>query len=1124
MQTLSFAGVRNAVGLRAYVLFVLSLFLITPHLRGQVSTGELDGVVRDGSGAVVPNATVVITNSDQKLVARTLQTDAQGQFTAPLLTVGNYSVTVSAQGFEAAKVNSIAVHVGTPSVVPVSMAIGAVTQSVTVSADQLAPQLDTAASSTLIDNKQVTGLSLSSRNYMQLLYIQPGISSNVPGPDDRGNITTSGQVNAQTFSFNGNGTAANAYYVDGADTLKRAGQQPVAFPGVDFIQEINLQRSSYTAEFGGAGAGFVSVQTKSGATDFHGGAFGFFRSQVMNANTYFNKLAGIPRGTSRYADFGYHIGGPVWIPRHSDRSRAKTFFFFGQEFLRSETSVQQTPTNIPTLAQRQGNLGTTTITNINPIAQEYLTDVVNKLPVPNNPADPQGIITQAIGTNNESQTLIRIDHQFGNKLSAFFRYLDDPFSLMVPNGFQVPTQLPGLATSTMTNGSTNWLGHVTYIISPNHIVEGGYATRANWVTAVGTGAMIAANSPDVHVTLPYVVTIGQIPHLSINGSSYSVYSPYNERTPMHQIFANNTNSIGRHTLKFGGNVELMTGGSTTGFANAGTFTFSSGNGPGATILGASQFVQSFANFLQGAPSTFTQGSIDPIGVYRTNIYEGYAQDDIHVSPRLTVNLGMRYTYFSSGTSASLEGKSKPLPMLNFDPETYQASLAPTINSSGVICTTNTACGTKPPNPAYSPLNGIIVSNQNSPFGENIQTTPNKNFAPRVGFAYDLFGNGKTSLRGGFGLYFFSITGNQYKFAQVQDYPNIQNATISTPSFANPGNGVPQFSASPNILQALQVQERQPYSEQYSLDVQRQLPADVVLDIGYYGNHGVHLFGNIDINQAAPGQYVTSGLISNNTVTAANTAVLNQIRPYLGYSAITTQSDIFSSNYNSLQLSMKKQFRHGGVITGSYTWSKAMTNARAPQIASNLQAEYSHTDLDRTNIFNSSFVYPFPFFRDQQGIIGHVVGGFELSGIVSYGSGEYSTPTTTGVDPAGVGLLVGPASGRPDQIANPNKNAPHTFKAWFNTAAYAYVPAGQHRGGSAKPASILGPGYENWDLSLFRTVKFTEPLALQFRFETYNAFNHTNFTSFGSQYGASNFGVITGTGTPRVLQLGSKLTF
>jgi hypothetical protein len=1118
------------------LIFALLLLLGIPMVSGQVLTGEIDGVVRDEAGAAIPNATVTITNADENLVQRTLKTDAQGQFTASLLSVGPYSVTISATGFKTNTVSGIQVHVGQPSEIPVVLSIGQVSEAVTVTANAVTTQLDSAASATLIDSQQVTGLSLSSRNYLQLLYLQPGISGGIPGPDDRGNITTSGQVNTQIFSVNGNGTAANGYFVDGADTLKRAGQQPVAFPGVDFIQEINLQRSIYGAEYGGAGAAFVSVQTKTGNTEFHGGAFGFFRSQVLNANTYFNNLANVPRGGQRYSDFGYYLGGPVWIPKVTDRRHTKTFFFFGQEYLRTANSVQQTVTNLPTIAQRAGNFGVpvctaysagkcvstvTSITAIDPTAQGYLKDIINNLPAPNNPNDPQGLITQATGFNNETQTLIRIDHQFNEKLSAFFRYLDDPFNLTVPNGFQATSSIPGVATSRMTNGSTNWLGHVTYVLGSNHVLEGGYSTRANWVTAQAIGYMQASNSPDIHVKLPYTNTIGQVPHLSINGASYAVTSPYNERTPLHQIFVNNTNSLGRHTLKLGVNVELMTGGSTTGSANAGTFTFSPGALPAG---GATQFDQAFANFLLGVPSTFTQGNIDPVAAYRTNIYEGYVQDDFRASRRLTLTAGVRYTYFGSGTSASLGDGYSKLSTLNFDPDTYNPAHAPTLNNQGVICTVAPCAGGKTPNPAYDPANGIIIGGKNSPFGDTIQATPNKNFAPRVGFTYDLFGDGKTALRGGFGLYYLSITGNQIKFAQAQNYPNILNATISNPSFANPGNGVAQFSASPNILQALQIHDPSPYSEQYSLDLQQQLKWGTILDVGYYGNRGVHLFSNIDINQAPAGLYAQDGLIAGNVVTGGNTPFLNQIRPYIGYSAITTQSDIFSSSYNSLQTSLRKQIRGGGVVTASYTYSKALTNARTPQNSANLAAEYSHTDYDRTQVFNASFVYPLPFYRDQNGVVGHILGGFEFSGIISAGTGQYLTPTTSAVDPGGVGLLVGPAAGRPDYIQNPNSGSPHTLKQWFNTSAFALVPAGQYRPGNALPDSILGPGYQSWDLSGFKNIRFERQVNFQLRAEAYNIFNHTNFSGFQATLGSSNYGQITGTGSPRILQLGAKVQF
>jgi len=323
-------GCRRRAIKRAMSVSVLGLAcLLAPlHMQAQISSGEIDGTVKDPSGAAIPHATVVITNTSQNLKARTVETDALGQFTAPLIPIGTYSVTVNAQGFKSFTVGGIDVHVGEPSVVPVVVEVGSTTEQVTVSARALGVQLDSAAAGTLIDQQATTELPLSSRNFLQLMQIQPGISTNVPGPDSRGNITTTGAVNTQNFSVNGSATSANGFFLDGADTLKRAGQQPVTFPSIDFIQEINLQRANYGAEFGGPGTAFVSVETKSGASDFHGGAFEFYEDKVFNANNFFSNLAGTPRPGARQNDYGYYFGGPVTLPKLF--TLKNTFFFFGQ--------------------------------------------------------------------------------------------------------------------------------------------------------------------------------------------------------------------------------------------------------------------------------------------------------------------------------------------------------------------------------------------------------------------------------------------------------------------------------------------------------------------------------------------------------------------------------------------------------------------------------------------------------------------------------------------------------------------------------------------------------------------------------------------------------------------------
>jgi hypothetical protein len=1128
---------------KAWKVTLILTVLACSTALAQNLTGEIDGTVRDSSGAAIPNASITIRNTDQNLVVRTVRSDQQGQFTVPLLAVGHYSLSATAVGFQTATVNGIDVHVNQSVLIPITLALGPISQTVNVTAESIGVQLESPAAGTLVNNTQMTQQSLSSRNFLQLLNLQPGVTGNIPGPQDRGAIASSGVVNAANYSVNGLPPAQNGFFVDGEDMQRRSagGSQIAAYPGLDFIQEMDLQRSNFGAQYGGSGSAFVSIETKSGSSSFHGSAFEFFRSQILNANSFFNNLAGIPRPGSRYNDFGYSLGGPVWIPYLTHRNTSRTFFFFGQEYLRSESLTQETLTNIPTAAQRHGIFDTpvcvaynaagkctssaTAITRIDPTAQAYLTDIIDKTPLPNNPNDPQGLIAAESGINNETQTIIRIDHQFTDKLSVFFRYLDDPFQLVVPNGLRQTTGIPGVGTSRVTDGATIFLGHATYIVNSNNVLDGGFAHMQNWVTALPTGLIAQANSPDIRPVLPFVSTLNRVPNLNINGSTYAAIGPYDNRDPLTQVFVNDTSTLGRHTLRVGVNIELQQAGNNFGQTNAGAFTFSASAIPPGSH--ATPFEQAFANFLLGQVTTFQQDSSDTAVLPHTNLYEAYFQDTVHLSSRLTVDAGVRYSYIAQPTSGVLPGYPF-IPLVNFVPTLYVPSEAPTISALGAICTRAPCSGTAVPNPNYNPLNGLIIGGKNSPFGDKVTAQPTLTFAPRFGFAYDMFGNGHTALRGGYGIYYLLTPNAAYQQMATRNPPNVTSLIISNTSFDDPGGGG-TVSSFPVTLQAAQPNARTPYVQMWSLDLQQQLNRSLLVDIGYYGNHGVHEAQSEDMNQIPPGMYVQAGIIPGNIVTPSNTQILNQIRPYVGYGPLNSLQNAFSSNYNALQVSLQKHISGGALVTINYTYSKALSNGDgSPQDIYNLHSNYGPTGFDRTNVFTAYFIYHLPFFRAQQGWLEHLLGGWETTGIVTYGSGFFLTPHTINVDPAGLGILVTGSSaagtGTPDALSNPNIGAPHTLRQWFNTNAFAPVPPGQYRVGNAGIGDIKGPGYENWDLSLFKNFRLKESLNFQLRGESFNTFNHTNFAGVGTTLGQTNYGQIISTGPARVIQLAAKLMF
>ncbi len=1101
------------------------LCIFTMSLMAQEITGDIRGIVHDPSGAVVSGAKVQVTNTDRNTIVRNLTTNPDGSYVAAYLPIGTYKVTITAEGFQTFTADNIVINVHDRRTLDANLLVGGTSNTVTVQEAPAQVNLEDATASGLLTGTQIRELSIATRNYEQLVSLVPGVSSNLASDQLFIGVTnptgTSNQVN---FSVNGNRPTQNNWTLDGSDNVDRGANLTLLnYPSVDSIAEFNVLRSNYLPEHGRSSSGEVTVITRSGTSQLHGSAYEFFRNDVLNANNFFNNRNGIDKPELRWNDFGFTLGGPLYVPKVYEK-KDKTFFFYSQEWRRIITYNTFASSQLPTAAEMAGTFASpvctavntsgactatgTQVANINPVAQAYINDIYSKIPTP----DASGVLTW-VGRNifNYREENVRIDHTFNSKFSVFGRFLDDSIPTQEPGGLFTGLGIPGVSNTSTNSPGRNVSIHGTWTITPTWLADLGYAYSYGAVVSTPSGTSLLANSPDINPTLPFGLS-GRVPDISFTqGQGITGFGPYRDYNRNHNFFANLTKAYGSHAFKFGVTYNHYTKDENVngGRGNNGTYNFDDTVSEGPAN---GTFQQAWANFLIGNVNSFQQTNIDFRALVHQNQVEFYGQDSWRLRPNLTLDYGLRYSLFMAPTYGN--GL-----LTTFDPALYNPANAPAIDSNGLYVTA----------PTSPYLNGVIIGGQNSPYGDAVQQTVKDAFAPRIGLAWDPTGHGTTSIRTGFGIFYDSPAVNSVEQFQPDNPPFVNSTNITNTNMQNPASGIADVNLAPPFVGGVASNWKQPYSMMWNLDVQRQLTPTTTIDVGYYGTAGRHLIGVVDINQPQAGAFQSIGLTSP-VGAGLPTQQLNQIRPYLGYDAIDLFEPVFTSNYNGLQAQLQKHFSANSTIVINYTWSHALgtasTDYRAPQDSSNLSGEYGNLDYDRRHVFNASYVYNLPFYKNQEGFTGRVLGGWEVSGIVYLNSGNHLTPSWS-ADPAGIGVRDPNTfeGGRPDQVGDPNSNAPHTIDEWFNTDAFAKVPAGQIRPGNASRGSIVGPGYARWDASLFKNTKISERFNLQFRAEAFNVLNHTNYNNPASaSITSSLYGKITTARDPRQIQLALKLMF
>ncbi|MBS1852922.1 MAG: TonB-dependent receptor [Acidobacteria bacterium] len=1125
------------------------------------------GTVTDPSGSVLPNVGITLVNTDTGQT-RNVNSNEAGQYVAPGLRIGHYNVKAQATGFSVAERNGIVLNVGDRLRVDFEMKVGTTQEHITVEAAAVAVQSDSGEISNVITGKQITQLSTNGRSIYALVNLTPGASSL------QGDFQTPTPVGGDAnVSFNGSRPGHNIYLLDGGENLDRGGAGTFSvMPSLESLAEFRTLTSNYSAEYGLSSAATMTTVLKSGTKQFHASAWWFGRNDALDARNYFNR-APAPVAELRFNTWGFNVGGqiPAWKSH-------PTFFFYNMEWRRliqGQTLNQTVPLTSTYGGDFSGaglslaNLHAPYECQLSPGLQQAFADAEqalsgctdgapdatlqvpfngNQIPVSLLDANAQALLNANIfpaptngskfqGGNNSptsvKEEIVRIDHTFSDKFNVFGHFIAEQisqgFGTTMWSGDNVPT-----IGNTFGNPSYSAVVHATHTISPsllNEIAFNYNGNRINIIPKSSFGAPLAA--PD-DFTFNRVYTgpneSNRIPTINLSqatGAQYSAnWTPWRNKADDYQIRDDISWVKGAHQLKFGFSWALYKKVQDVFASTQGNFGFNgvyTGN--------------DFADFLLGYANSYAEDAVHDNGFWNNVSWAAYAQDNWRVTNRLTLNLGLRW----DGVPHTYEANHRTS---NFYPNLYNPADAPIFNPDGTISSSSPGLGSSP-NPILAGyqfyLNGIGIDGLNG-IPKGLVNNHWGVFGPRIGFAYDLTGQGKTVIRGGFGTMYERIQGNDMYNAGT-NVPFSASAGFNNVLLSNPKTGVltgttisvPPLPIVVSDITGLNADGyKLPTTYQYSIGVQQSLAARTVLSVSYVGTQNRHQSDFRQVNLPDPS--LLPGLVSD----ASN---YNSVVPYLGFRSIRLAQNEANSHYNSLQVDLRGNVRPDLTLQFGYTLSRSIDpvagNSNGYDL-NNVSNPYEgwRYDLgpsffDRTHVAFVNFVYDLPIFRGNQSrLLKATLGGWQLSGVVSMQSGAPLNITLGGNNVASV---VPQTTNRPNldgAISYPKKyvdNGDGSFGfQWFDPSVFSTPDAGTW--GNLGHNALRGPGRDNWNLSLFKSFEFTERARLELRVESFNTWNHTQFRGdvqgggLSSTFGASDFGQVTSAYDPRVFQLGAKLIF